>query len=188
MVVIVDIDSTLNDLVQKTISLYNSRSVKNIKMSDITAYNFYDCLPYEDASEMEKLFKDKELWDSLEPLPDSQWGIETLRNLGHKVVFATATHECNFEWKCNWIVDKFKLKNTDDIIRIMDKSLLRGDIIIDDCLENLINSPCERICLDYPYNRDKRRDFIYCIRRANNWREIVNIINSIEKENEEWKA
>ncbi len=188
MVVIVDIDSTLNDLVQKTILLYNSRNGKNIQMSDIIAYDFYDCLSYEDATAMEELFKDKELWDSLEPLPDSQWGIETIRSLGHKVVFATCTHECNFGWKCSWMIERFNLVNSDDIIRIMDKSLLRGDVIIDDCLDNLIRSPCERICLDYPYNRDERLDYIYDIKRAYNWKDIINIIKNIERENEKWRV
>ena len=188
MVIAVDIDSTLNDLTHKVIALYNSRTEKNIQMSEITTYDFHNCLDYEDANAIVELFKDRELWDSLEPLPDSQWGIEMLQNLGHKVIFATATHECNFEWKCKWLVKHYELENTNDIIRIMDKSLLRCDIMVDDSIENLIHNPCERICLDYPYNRDERRDHIYDIRRAYNWRDIIRIINQIDKENEEWKA
>ena len=188
MMIICDIDCVINDLMDKVLLIYNSRHGKNIKMSDITTYDFCDCLPSEDADAMEELFKDKELWDSLEPLPDSRWGIETLINLGHKVVFATATHACNFEWKCKWMIEKFGLINSNDIIRIMDKGLLKGDVIIDDCLDNLTRSSCERICLDYPYNRDERLDYIYDIKRAYNWQDIINIINNIEKENEKWKA
>lgn len=188
MIIACDIDCVLNDLMDKVLLIYNARSGKNIKMSDITTYDFFDCLSYEDASKMEDLFKDKELWDSIEPFPDSQWGIQTLKSLGHKIIFATATHECNFEWKCKWMIDKFNLTNANDIVRIMDKSFLRCDVMIDDGLHNLIHNQCERVCLDYPYNRGETIDYVYSIRRAYNWRDIINIINNIEKENETWRV
>ena len=58
MTIICDIDCIVNDLMDKLLYLYNSRSGKNIQMSDITAYDFYDCLPYDEANELEALFKD----------------------------------------------------------------------------------------------------------------------------------
>ena len=69
----------------------------------------------------------------------------------------------------------------------MDKSLLKCDIMIDDCLDNLTSNICERICLDYPYNRDASRDYAYDIYRAHNWRDIVSIINEIERKIKEWE-
>lgn len=187
MIIVCDIDNVLNDLTHKTLALYNSRYGKKIQMSDITTYNFFECLPKEDADGIVELFKEKELWDSLEVLPDSQWGIETLVNVGHKVYLATATHECNFEWKCQWINKYFPMINIDNIIRINDKSLLRADVMIDDCLDNLTKNFCERICLDYPYNKSSSQDYAYDICRASNWREIVKFINDIERKMKEWE-
>ena len=187
MIIMCDIDSILNDLTTKVIDVYNSRTDKNIQLSDITTYNFYECLSKEDADGIVALFKEKELWDSLSPIKDSKWGVETLINLGHKVVFATATHECNFEWKCQWMKENFPMISTDDIIRISDKSLLRVDIMIDDCLEQLTRSYCERICLDYPYNRNDDEDFVYDIKRAYNWTDIIKFVEDIERKDEEWQ-
>ena len=186
MILCVDCDNVLNNLTEKTLELYNSQSGKNIQMSDIISYNFSECLPQEDADGIVSLFKEKELWDSLEPIKDSRWGIETLMNLGHRVIFATATHECNFEWKCQWLKKYFPIINTDDIVRIIDKSLIRADVIIDDCLEQLVGSCCERICFDMPWNQNKEKDFIYDIYRMYSWTDIINIINDIERKNEEW--
>lgn len=188
MMLCVDCDNVLNNLTEKTLELYNSQSGKNIQMSDIISYNFYECLPQEDADGIVSLFKEKELWDSLEPIKDSRWGIKALIEKGHKVVFATATHECNFEWKCQWMKEKFPMISIDDIIRISDKSLLRADIMIDDCLEQLTRSSCDRICLDYPYNRNDEKDFIYDIKRAYDWVDIIKFVEEIERREEEWKT
>lgn len=186
MIIMCDIDNILNNLTFKTLELYNHRSGKNIQLSDITTYNFSECLSPEDANAICSLFEEKELWNSLSPIVDSQWGIETLINMGHRVVFATSTHECNFEWKCRWMEQYFPLVNINDIIRIHDKSLIRADIIIDDCMDNLTNSCCERICLDYSWNRNERKDYTYGIFRAYNWKEIIEFVNKIERNYQKW--
>lgn len=187
MIIVCDIDNCLNDLMLKTIELYNTRYGKTLKLSDITAYNFSECLSQQEENDICALFQEKELWDSLQPLPDSQWGIETLMNMGHKVVFATATHECNLQWKCDWMAKYFPIKSTREIIRIQDKSLLRADVMIDDCMEHLTKSYCERICIDYEWNRDNRKDYVYDIHRVHNWKEIINVINDVERKNKEWR-
>lgn len=188
MIIVCDIDNCLNDLTEKAIALYNSRTGKNIQMSNITTYNFSECLSQEDADGIKALFKEKKLWDSLEPIKDSQWGIETLINMGHKVILATATHECNFEWKCRWITKNFPMVNIDDVIRMKDKSLIRSDIMIEDCIEQLINSFCERICLNYEWNNDKNLDYVYEIYRAYNWKDIIKSVNNIERKIKKWET
>ena len=80
MILCIDVDNVINDLVEKTLTMYNSENNKNIQISDLTTYNFYDCLPEKDAEGLINLFQRKELWDSLEPFHDSQWGIKTLIN------------------------------------------------------------------------------------------------------------
>ena len=92
-----------------------------------------------------------------------------------------------FEWKCKWISKYFPMINIDDVIRIKDKSLLRVDVIIEDCLKQLTSSIGERICLDYPYNRSISKDYNYDICRASNWRDIIKYISDIERKIEEWE-
>lgn len=187
MIICVDIDNVLNNLTEKTITLYNTIANKNIQMSDITTYNFYDCLLKEDADGLIGLFKDKELWDSLKPLSHSQETLKKLIKQGHKIYLATATDPINFEWKCDWLRRYFNFIPTDNIIRIMDKGLLRIDVMVDDHLSNLTGNICERICLNYPWNQSKSIDYAYDIKRAYSWNDIVNIINNIERKMKEWE-
>ena len=187
MIICCDIDNTINDLAEKTIALYNARYDKNIQMSDITTYNFYDCLSKEDADGIIALFKDKELWDSLKPLPYSQEVLKKLIKQGHRIFLATATDPINFAWKCEWLSKYFGFIPTDNIIRIMDKSLLKIDVMVDDHLSNLISNICERVCLDYTWNQSTSTDYAFDIQRAYSWSDIENIINNIEKEMEKWE-
>lgn len=187
MIIMCDIDGILNNLVEETLILYNSRSGKNIQPSDITTYNFVDCLPKEDAEGIISLFKEKSLWDSLLPLPSSQNVLKQLINQGHQIYLATATDPVNFEWKIEWLKQYFPFIPSDNVIRIMDKGLLKCDVLIDDCLDNLIKVFCERVCLDCPWNQNKSKDVVYDIKRAYSWDDIINIINNIDKEMEKWK-
>jgi 5'(3')-deoxyribonucleotidase len=187
MIIAVDIDNVLNDLAEKTINLYNEISGNNIQMSDITTYDFNECVPPEDADAIVELFKKQELWDSLMPLTDSQAGLKTLVNMGHEIYLATATHPENFMWKVEWIKKYYPFINTDNIIRIINKGLLKCDVMIDDCLDNLISNMCNRICLDYPWNRQADKEFAYDIVRVYNWKDIVNIINKLERKEKEWE-
>lgn len=187
MIIVCDIDNILNNLAEKVIEIYNLYAKKNIQFSDITSYNFYDCLPREDADCIFSLFKEKELWDSLKPLDGSQNNLKKLIKKGHQVYLATATDPINFEWKIAWLKQYFPFIPEDNVIRIIDKGLLKADVIIDDCIDNLIISFAERVCLDYPWNHNELKDYAYGIRRAYNWSDINNIINNIEKEMKKWE-
>jgi 5'(3')-deoxyribonucleotidase len=182
MVIMCDVDGILNDLVPKTLEMYNKQSGKNFTIDDINQYNFYDCLSKEDADGIVALFKDKSLWDSLKPLPGSQEGVRKLLEKGHKIYLATATAPYNFEWKISWLEHFFPFINTNNVIRIIDKSLLNADILIDDCLDHLTKNICHRICLEWPWNHDKHKDYIYDIHRCYSWDDIVIAVNKIEKE------
>jgi 5'(3')-deoxyribonucleotidase len=188
MLICVDIDDVINDLTPKALEIYNSRTGKNIQMNDIVAYDFYECLSKEDADGIVALFKEKELWDSLEPLPGSQKALRQLINQGYHIIIATATDPCNFAWKCEWLSKYFPFIPTDNIIRIMDKSLLRIDVILDDNLDNLTSNVCERICMDYSYNQNPDKDYVYDINRIKSWDEFPGVIKDIERRWKEWET
>lgn len=186
MILCIDVDNLINDLTEKALIMYNSENNKNIQISDLTTYNFYDCLSKEDAEGLINLFQRKELWDSLEPLHDSQWGIKTLINQNHEMYLSTSTHHLNFSWKVDWIQRYFPFINTENIICIHNKGLLKCDVMVDDNLSNLTSNICERIVLDFPWNRSTSKDYAYNIYRCYNWLDIVDTINKIERKYKEW--
>lgn len=182
MIIMCDIDGILNNLVEAVLNTYNSRANKNIQISDITTYNFFNCLDPTDAKGITSLFKEKSLWDSLKPLQGAQKALRQLVKNGHKIYLATATDPINFKWKIDWLEQYYPFIPSDNVIRITDKSLLKCDVLIDDCLDNLIGIFAERVCLNYPWNKNDVKDYVYGIHRCNNWNEIVRVINKIDQE------
>ena len=187
MRIMVDIDGCINNLVDRALEMYNAEANKQIQVSDIVTYNFYDCLPKEDADGICELFKRKELWDSLSPAHNSQAGLKTLIDRGHKIYLATATDPNNFAYKTEWLCAYFPFIDINNVIRIMDKSLLNVDVMIDDCLDNLTKGIYERIVIDHPWNRDSSKDYSYDIHRAYDFKDVVNIIDDIERRDKEWE-
>ena len=95
-VIAVDMDCVLNNLMDKTLEIYNTQSGKNIRISDLASYNLYDCLNKKDAEGIIRLFKNKAMWDSLAPIEGSREGLQKLINAGHRVYIVTATAPENF--------------------------------------------------------------------------------------------
>ena len=60
MIIVCDIDSVLNNLMERTLEMYNGQHQTNLKLSDITSYNFADCLSQDEADGLVELFKQKE--------------------------------------------------------------------------------------------------------------------------------
>lgn len=177
--VAIDVDCVLNNLMEKTIEMYNNLYGSNLKIDDFKEYDIFKCLPEKEAKRFVELFKVCDLWMSLTPIKNSQWGVKQLVDNGYEVYLATATHHINFAWKVDWLKSCFGMIPEENIICIHNKGLLKVNVLVDDCVDNLTSSLWyERVCLDWPWNRNVC-DEAYGIHRAYNWLEIVDIINEI---------
>ena len=175
----VDVDGIINNLIPRAIAVYNERYNASLVLDDFDKYKIEECLAHKEAQRFLDIFKEEEFWGSLTPLKDSIWGVKQFVESGYDVYFATATHYSNFAWKVEWLKHFFGMVPEKKIICIHNKELLKVDVLIDDCIDNLLSSIWfERVTLDYPWNRDIW-DETYGIHRAYNWIEIVDIVNKI---------
>lgn len=182
LVVCVDVDEVLNDLMTKTIIMYNNKYNAHLSIEDFTDYDIFKDLPYDDAEKLVALWQEEELWNSLEPRKGAQRGIKKLVDDGHEVYLATSTHYKNFAWKVEWLQHYFGMVSTKNIICIGNKGLLNCDVLIDDCVDNLLaNKLCHRVLLDCHWNQHVRDD-VRLITRVHNWDEIIEVVNKISKE------
>lgn len=177
--VAVDVDCVLNNLIDKTIELYNLKYGESLTIDTFNHYDASKCLPNDKAQKFVDLFLEKALWDSLTPLRNAQWGIKQFVERGYEVYLATSTHHINFPWKVEWLKHYFEMIPESNIICIHNKGLLKVDVLVDDCLDQLLASHWyERVCFDCPWNRDIW-DESYSIHRAHNWLEICDVVNEI---------
>ena len=183
----IDFDSTLFPTCEKVIEIYNKQHNDMLQLSQITTYNFSDCLDQNIADELIELFCDNEVYDNLLPYKGSIKSIKTLVEQGHEVYVATSTDIRNMGWKEELLRKHFPFIPKKNLIRIHNKALLDVDVMIEDKMENLTQTFASRICYDQPWNRDAGKDFAYSIYRIRHWGEVNNIINELERKNKEWK-
>jgi 5'(3')-deoxyribonucleotidase len=182
-----DFDETLFPTLEKVLEIYNKRHETNFELSQITTYNLSDSFESDVADELIELFVEKEVYSSLQPYKGAVRAVKTLVEQGHEVYVATSTDIRNMEWKEKLLQRYFPFIPKENLIRIYNKKLLNVDIMIEDKLDNLIQTFADRVCFDQPWNQDKDTDYVYSIYRIRNWGEIINVINTIERKSKEWE-
>ena len=176
MIIAIDFDCTLFPTLEMVIDIYNQKYNESISLDQITQYSLYETFHKEVADKLFEIFWDEETYKNLYPYDNAIEVVKSLVSKGHEVYIATATTVKELYWKETLLQKYFPFIPKNNLIRIKNKSLLKCDIIIDDYLDNLINSDAIRICLDYPWNRNKQIEQEYNIHRTFSWDEILNII------------
>ena len=181
MIILCDLDSVVIDLMPAWLALYNADYHDNLKPSDITGWNTHLFVKDECGKKVYEYLSDPHLYENCLPVSWSLWGVSQLRDAGHRVVFLTAANSSSMGQKLEWLYEwgylpKKSAGDTSDFIAAKDKSLIRGDIMIDDGLHNLDawagNGPyhASKILFDQPWNK---HDTQY--KRAIDWKEVVSI-------------
>lgn len=187
MKIAIDFDEVLFPTLDKVLEVYNKRRDKQLTLSQITTYNLYECLDNAVADELISLYVDKSIYNNLQPYKGSVKAIKALADKGHELYVATASDMRNMEWKEKLLQRYFPFIPKENVIRIHNKKLLNVDVLIEDKLDNLIQTFAERVCFNQPWNQDKEADYVYSIYRIHNWSEIINVINNIERKDKEWE-
>ena len=185
MIIGVDFDNVLFPTMQAVLDLYNEQNHDTLTMANLTNYNFYECLDSSIADKLLELFCRKKVYDNLKPLKGAVETLKWAANQGHEIFVLTATDVRNLVFKEALLKKFFPFIPKENLVRIYRKNLFCADILIEDCLEQLTSSICDRILLDYPYNQDTSADYVYDIYRCQDWSPVMNVIDKINKKESE---
>lgn len=179
MRVLVDCDGVLADTMSKVLELYNREYGVGFTLDDITEY----CLEnvQADGTDMGKYFNMPGFFRGLEVVEGACEGVERLKRLGFDVKVVTASPIFAVMDKYLWLRENFRALYDEDINFIVgdgvrnievfkrrnpevaqcgfysSKRDITGDVILDDCADNLAESLCEcKVLYDRPWNRGDR--------------------------------
>ena len=174
--ILVDLDGPVANLLDEWLRLYNIDYDDDLLPGQIKSW---DMVPYvrESCGKLIYEYLDGDIYDGVKPVDGALDGIKKLRELGHRVVFVTSAPEGTGDAKYAWLKRHGFLddgKVSESYIEAHDKSLVRGDILIDDRVENIVRFPGETILWDAPYNRDITHGF-----RVKNWRDVLSDVSSL---------
>lgn len=175
MTILVDIDSTITNFGEMLLLANNQLYHTNYPYTAITSYDWFD----RTFKNPWKPTKYQAFWNTVEINPAAVTAIERWVRQGHSAYLVTASHFNNtLGYKIYKTLKAFnpELINERNIAITQDKSIIKGDIMIDDCVDNLINFGGVRICYEQPWNKDFKEVFRY-----NDWNKINAVIQGFSR-------
>ena len=186
MIIAVDIDNVINNLAEAVLKVYNADSGDNLALDDIKAYHIENFVKPEYKKIFHQYFLDRNVWKKIKVQPQCREVIAKLHNEGHHIIFVTTTEPENLPKKKNWLMRNFPFLDIRKSLYCCPvKQLVRCDVLIDDCITNLIGERSYySLCMDMPYNQTEEE--IQRFTRVHNWAEIYSTIQYLcykQKEN-----
>jgi len=177
MIILVDMDNTLADfdkgLLENWQRLYPNEYF--VPLEERREFHPHKDYPEHLQDKIYALCHSKGFIRNLPPMPGGVAAVKEMLSKGHDVRFCTS-HLFEYDYcileKYQWIEEYFGAPFVDRIILTRDKTLIRGDLLIDDKPEivGIVKPSWEHIVYDRPHNRDvtDRRRLTW-----EKWRDVV---------------
>ena len=161
MVILVDMDNTLADFDSAFLSkwrrLYPTEAY--VPLDERRSFHALHDYPEQLQDKVYALYHSEGLIRNLPPVAGGVQAVKDMLAEGHDVRFCTSHlfeyDHCVLE-KYQWVEAHFGKEQVDRIILTRDKTMVRGDILIDDKpkIHGSMKPTWEHIIYDRPYNRD----------------------------------
>ena len=182
MIILVDMDDTLEQLLKAWLRCVNEKYNKNVSYEEIKSWDV--SAPYTGLTreQVYETIKEPGFWKTVEPVEGAVEGLKTIVDSGHDVYIVTASDYESIPEKMDDLLFRwFPYIDWHQVIITKHKELIYGDVMIDDGIHNLEGSCCKtKILMSAPHNVDYDAETHGMI-RVDTWEEIVNIIRSLEK-------
>jgi len=186
MKILVDMDDVLENLLEVWVSVLNERHDLHVKQEDIVEWDMAKAFPTLTKEEIFAPFNMESFWQLTTPKKDARKYIEMLENNGHEIYVVTATHYNFIAMKMRNIVERWfsPLIPYSHLIIAYEKQMVKGDVLIDDYLPNLIGGEYRKLLFDAPYNKQISDETLakYSVTRVKDWAETYQAIKDIETE------
>ena len=181
MIILVDMDDTIENLGLAWVDYLNRKYDKNVNWYDIRKWDMQ--IPYPDLTK-EQIYgalNDEELWDNVTAKEDASHYLKKLIDEGNKVYIVTASWYTTILPKMERCLFKlFPFLTWSQVIVVLDKHMIKGDILIDDNPLNLVGGDYFGVLFTAPHNieyDDSSTDIV----RVDNWKSAYLIIKSYEE-------
>ena len=172
--ILCDIDGVVDDLVEQITNKYNEAYNDNLTIEQITEYNM-NLFTKPECEDVFEEFCTPELILNMNPIEGAVEAVTKLME-EHEFYFVTSTIPENVGYKNAWLKEFFPLYTEKMLVVTYDKSIVPGDILIDDYGENLNNNIGLNLLYNRPWNTGIQEKPNY--KRVYNWEDIIEQINN----------
>lgn len=181
MIIYIDMDNVIAECNARWLEIISREYGFDIVKEDMREYNFDNVIPDAYMKHVFQIPRRRRFLLGLDPIPGAQEAVLELSR-DHELYFVTTPlmDSLYAHWeKARWLMLYFGI-GEEYIIFTHHKHLLRGDVLIDDKLENLEKFKGYRIVFDQPWNRCFNGLKPFSARRCVTWEGVLKIINTLE--------
>ena len=178
LTILCDADETIEDLLPYWLEELNNKYGFSVKKEDIKSWNVRAAYPTLTQQQVDEPVFNDELWSKITPIKDSSRYLQKLIEDGHDVYIVTAANYQSIRAKVNKLLELFPFFDYKKIISTWNKQLIKGDILIDDGIHNLVGGDYIKFLYDQPHNQYINEEN-YGITRVKSWVEIYERICEI---------
>lgn len=180
MTILVDLDDTMEMLLEALVKRANSRFHRNATVDDVTDWSIVCAFPGIEKRQILDFMREPDFWEDVRPVPGAAEALKHFMEEGHQVFVVTATECEHVKAKMEGVLFRyFPFLSWDQVIVTSRKQMIRGDVLIDDGIHNLEGGEYRKILFTAPYNREYDAEGSGMI-RVHSWDEIVEIIDRME--------
>ena len=179
MTILVDMDDTIEQLLQAWVAGANETYGYDVAYEDITDWNVAKAFPGLTWEQVYAVPMRPGFWDTVSPVPGAAEALRRFMEAGHEVLIVTATpFESVPEKIGGFLFRHFPFLTWDQVIIAGKKQYIKGDVLIDDGVHNLVGGDYVKILMTAPHNRDYDAEANGMI-RVHDWAEIEAVINEM---------
>ena len=184
MKIALDVDNTIVNTTSCVIAQHYADTGEKLTLDDIKSYYIENYVSDDYKDDFHLIFYKKEMWKRVKVISHCVEVIKRLHDRGDSIYFVTSTEPQNITKKARFLQRTFPfLDIRKRLITTHNKQMIKCDILVDDCIDNVLNADYVSILLDYPWNStaifdEAEYDNIY---RVFDWLEVEPMIEYIEK-------
>lgn len=180
----VDIDSVVYSTAQAVLDVHYENTGERLYLSDIKTYCIEDYVSEEYKKDFHKIFLDRRVWKRVKLLPNCVKTIKQFHEMGHEIYFVTSAEATNIHKMFEFLCRTFPFIEVEKrLIATQCKQMIRLDVLIDDCIDNLTGADYFGILFNYPWNENYESSIFNnngeAIERVDSWSEIPNVISCL---------
>ena len=179
LTILVDMDDTIEHLLQAWIDVLNKRYGYSVALDDCLSWDVTKAFPGLSKEQVYSVPVEEGFWDNVKPIDGAAEVLKGFIDSGHDVYIVTATVLESAWEKFNKVLFRyFPFITPQKLIVTWNKKLIKGDVLIDDGVHNLEGADYIKILVDMPYNRSYNAEANGMI-RVYNWKQIEEEISKI---------
>lgn len=180
-ILLVDLDDTIENFCETWVNELNKKYGGNYTLQDVNNWEISNIYPEIPKEEKLELLHHEDFWMKVTPLEGAADYLRLLQEEGFNIFIVTSTDYRNIRYKVEHVLEKhFPFISKHNLITTYCKQLIRGDILVDDYVNNLVGGTYKKILFTAPHNRNTilQEDII----RVHDWRTCYKLIHALTED------